>query len=410
MKYTLVQLHPSELAAPPIYPFPHTWAKELAEKTWGVKISDFWKVSKIPIPPSQTLMGIEIEVEGAQSNGKPYPTMPFWATHADGSLRNHGQEWVSYATTPENLSNLTLGVLQLFKKHMKDPSFSWRTSIHIHVNVQDMTEEQILNMVVLYLIFENSLFQYADIKRKHSIFCVPLLECQESLVNLLSAWRKVSKSDSKVNWGHLMQFCEKYSAMGIFRILSYGTLEFRHLPGTWDAEKIVGWICLLAALQKASISLSSDAIYEKILNINTTSFYSQFRQTVFREWDYLLAYPHYQEDLAKGVMRIKEGLFWTPNNKILKKGTAIKQLEKKLKEREAKRAELSKKGDTKFLLSLYEQKPNRKPNEEPKMRSKRLTFTSDFSQFISIATQATTTPSPIEEWNFNPGTDQEPQF
>lgn len=382
------------------------------EKIWGVKIGNFWAESKIPPPTSTNLMGIEIEIEGA-THIKSWPPMHYWTAHPDGSLRNNGVEWVSSPTPAKNLAEITIGLMQMFPKHLADPSFSWRTSIHVHVNVQQMTEEQILNMVILYLIFENALFKYADEKRKHSVFCVPLLECQDTFTQIMSVWRKEVEMGKGVNWQYMKDIWQKYAALGIFRIDSYGTLEFRHLPGTWDVKKIVGWVCLLSALQQASIAMSASKIEEHIMKVNTLSYYTQLRKEVFKAWDYLLDYPEYQSDLTQGITRLKEAYFFVPGNKILKKGTAIKTLEKKLKERELRREQKQKKDLVRFLLNQHDRNAKKiDPSLKPRSRkisydplSQQLVFNVAPTTATSLADEAEfqwqelTPPPPPEEWN-----------
>jgi hypothetical protein len=103
-------------------------------------------------------IGIEIEVEAEQD------IIPFksntWLTHAEGSLRKHGVEYVTngplvITEVPKALKELK-DYLNPYKIDHKSP----RASVHVHSNVLYHTPIQYWTMAVTYWLTENLLFDF----------------------------------------------------------------------------------------------------------------------------------------------------------------------------------------------------------------------------------------------------------
>lgn len=99
----------------------------------------------------QGMVGIEIEVENITQQVIP---LAYWDAKSDGSLRNNGIELVS---VPLQIKQVQLALEHVFDvlNQNNKPDFSNRTSIHIHVNCRDLTQDQLYNFILLYAIFEN---------------------------------------------------------------------------------------------------------------------------------------------------------------------------------------------------------------------------------------------------------------
>lgn len=218
---------------------------------------------------STELIGIEVEVENTQFIGEI--ARP-WNVKEDGSLRNQGRELVSdpisAANAPEALYYL------LVKGLSQECSFNMRTSIHVHINAVDMTDEQIRNMVALYTIFEPALFNFAGRGRWKSVFCVPLNEC-----NQLSHAAIRSLGDGR--W-------EKYTALNLRRLADLGTIEFRHLGGTFDVDHVCQWIDMICALKSYAMRMSTADIRTEIAAMHPYTDYNELCRRVFGEFAQLL--------------------------------------------------------------------------------------------------------------------------
>ena len=263
---------------------------ESFDNVYGAVFPDFVPVHQFPNPNG--LVGIEVEVENSGRVGdEPY----IWTQRADGSLRNNGIEWVSF---PLPTRYIEKALTWLYKRVLTSKAdFSVRTSIHIHLNVRDMTPDQVLSLIIAYMAVEKLMFKFEGTGRYKSIFCVPLEEC--SLLGVL---------DTYVQHNFQGEFWMKYTAFNLCPIMSFGTIEFRHLHGTKDVTKIMNWISLIQRLEMYARSVSSKEILERVTALNTNSMYNHFVRDIFREHFPLIISDNFKADMEHNVMQIKYSL------------------------------------------------------------------------------------------------------
>ena len=221
-----------------------------------------------------TLVGIEIEVENIRSLMELHL---FWQMKNDGSLRNNGKEFVSIPLKPHQIP-YALQYLQTQIEYKNQPKYTSRTSVHIHLNVRDMTKNEIKIMVLLYALFERHFFNFVGTVRETSIFCVPLYRSRQ-LHSLLST-----------NLTTLCTEWHKYNALNCGTILgndnvgNFGTIEFRHLYGTANREIICNWINQILLLKVAAKTITLKNLIEEIKTLNTTSEYAALYKNIFGEY------------------------------------------------------------------------------------------------------------------------------
>lgn len=180
---------------------------------------------------SDRLVGIEIEVENHELLRDPRRV---WIATEDGSLRNNGMEWITRPIP----ANTCQGVLShLLNECLEDDCcFSPRTSVHVHVNCQDIQVEKIPNIIMLYAVLEPLLYRFTGRNRNKNIYCVPLLETA-----LMSNLVDVGLSTIIGKWS-------KYAGLNVLPLSDKGTIEFRHMHGTRDVAKITTWVDMLTKL------------------------------------------------------------------------------------------------------------------------------------------------------------------
>ena len=228
------------------------------------------------------LVGIEIECENITN--QPYMEY-YWSKKADGSLRNSGVEFVSI---PLRASQVEYALDYLKNRVVlagNDPDFSPRTSVHVHLNVRDMSLDQVKTLVLLYALFEKHFFNLVGSRREQSIFCVPLYRSGQ-----LSTLRKLAPYSAK--W-HKYNAINLASIFGDDDVTRLGTIEFRHMYGTFDKQIIIPWINTILKLREASLKYSYTELLDKIKTLNTTSEYIAMYQNVFGEYANL---PAMQKD------------------------------------------------------------------------------------------------------------------
>lgn len=249
---------------------------------------------------NDALLGIEIEIEKCP-NPKNF-LIPGWRTDQDGSLKDRGAEYISVPMKPKEIFKAVPALfftMKMLAKKDEEPQFTWRCGIHVHMNIRDFTVEQLFKLLLLYAIFEKPLFRFATMERERSVFCVPLQETYYSML-LRNLFTKEDLREVSQGW-------EKYCAVNLIRMRDYGTIEFRHMSGTKDSEKILTWMNLLLALGQAAKNLSVDEIIQEIFQLNTTSQYDVFVKKVFpKELIHILWVNEFDTYLSKGVTFAKE--------------------------------------------------------------------------------------------------------
>ena len=232
--------------------------------------------------PSQntypTLFGLEVETENVLLQRSDEKSPAGWDVKSDGSLRN-GVEFVSCVADALEVQHLITSLYLFFGEQLKHkPDFSWRTSIHVHVNCRKLNTDTLANLVLLYSVFEMLLFKFINDQRKTSNFCVPITESWSAsrIREFINAADTIGKPIRilTTDW-------EKYSALNFSRMHDLGTAEFRHMSGTWDIEKLWQWIEVIGALYDASIRLEHSWIVQQIMQLNSLSNYAQFQNQVF---------------------------------------------------------------------------------------------------------------------------------
>lgn len=180
-----------------------------------------------PAPQSNgaQLFGIECECENVvpMSYSADSPVLAAgWSVTEDGSLRGAGVEFLT-PPVPLTVANDMLRTLYRTKDRYEYTT-SVRTSMHVHVNMQDDTFGSLENVLGAYCVLEPLLFELCGTEREENIYCVPFYRAKMPLIqfrrikNNLISWRDVNK----------------YSALNLGAIVKFGTIEFRHAP-LWDS-------------------------------------------------------------------------------------------------------------------------------------------------------------------------------
>lgn len=247
-----------------------------------------YQVNTFPIKQKKYLFGIEIEVENCYNPLRGN----YWTPTSDGSLRNHG---VEYITPPLRLEQIEGALTEFQTLIPSDHSFSGRTSVHIHMNVRDLTISEIINLVTLYLVVERVLFKWVGHNRNNNPFCIPISDTNyyQQLTHILQHPENIRSV-----WN-------KYSALNLVPITEKGTIEFRHLYGTANINTIMTWVNLLACLKDKARKYTLDQILDMIKPLNTSSAYHAFINDIFDEFFIELQYDDIQELMEHNVTQIK---------------------------------------------------------------------------------------------------------
>lgn len=301
--------------------------KQLINDFLGFKLSNLmlpdksYTLSKEGVAAPDLIVGLELEIE----NWRGAPHWDGFNRHEDGSLRNNGVEFVTHPTKTKFLKNL----LQDFfvKNKVTEDNYSERCSTHVHVNCLDYTVPQLAALTLLYQTFERILFNFIGNDRDKNIFCVPW--CQASITTNLA--NLIESGD----WLQATHRWQKYTALNLASLRQRGTVEYRHLEGTCDINRIMTWVNIIAMMHEYARKIPIEDIKKTIMELNTSSAYDVFLKAVFGEYTNFLEINNFKEAMELGVIDAKIMLYKedTPKKEI-DWGAAI-ATSRRLQQREA---------------------------------------------------------------------------
>jgi hypothetical protein len=243
----------------------------------------------------QLLYGVELEIENVPDAGQGWIVGGIRATE-DGSLRNHGVEFI---TAPMSYSNLSHALRMFFNKNRPDETnYSDRTSIHVHTNCQDLTSPQVQSIALLYQVFERLIYAWIGNNREENIYCVPWHQTNLTYTAL----------DNPENLNRFKQW-QKYTGLNLLPLFEYGTIEWRHMHGHGEVEKILLWCQLIGKIYSYILERDLEGIKQELILLNTSSLYEEVLLRVFQEYSTeFLRLSNYRELLEEGVLDMKYAL------------------------------------------------------------------------------------------------------
>ena len=205
------------------------------------------------------VMGVEYEIEGLNLPRN----VPSFSVHNEGSLRAiDGHLAREYVTTiPCSLAR-TIEQLQTLNNTLESkegcvPFFSNRTSVHVHLNVSDLTIEEWFTLLFIWTVYEDSFIAYCGEERKGNLFCLSSSDAEAMLFYL-----EEFALDQDIN---LFGDNVRYAACNLAATPKYGSLEFRCMRGTTDTKVLIPWFTMI------------ESLYHLAKNIGTPeNFISQF--------------------------------------------------------------------------------------------------------------------------------------
>ena len=243
-------------------------------------------------------VGIELEFEGRRLPASGFED--YWSKQADGSLRGESAEYVLRKPIPRDEVKKALDVLdKTFKDNATLIHDTFRAGTHIHINVQELTMPQVLNMLTIYFMFESLLIKLCREDRVGNHFC---LRGRDAAAMFDLLYKAVAK-------GHVQEFTNdmyRYAAVNITALPKFGSLEFRALESSTNWAKLEAWIALHLALKDAAKKFQDPAT---ILGTASVQGFKSFAESVFGEHWPLLVKLYDEQEVAEGVWAIQPVVF-----------------------------------------------------------------------------------------------------
>jgi hypothetical protein len=205
-------------------------------------------------------------------------------------------EWITHPIAarwaPHALNDLLGNCLS------KDCCFSPRTSIHVHLNVQEFDSAQVIDATLLYAAFEPLFYKYTGRGRIKNIYCVPLVDT--SLLTGMNAG----------NLGNILETWSKYTGLNLLPIRDLGTIETRHMHGTFDHRKVVIWIRMWIKLLEYVKRVGTAVVRKTLLDMHQYTDYQQLLTDIFGDDAINLKYESYR-DISRSVNVVKRAFLST---------------------------------------------------------------------------------------------------
>lgn len=243
----------------------------------------------LAIPKQSGDFGVEIEVEG---RNLPNIDDMYWKSVADHSLRG-GMEYVF--KKPVALKAVPALIKRLndqFKAVGADPEFTFRTSVHVHMNAQSLTYEQLLNTIYIYLLLEEPLMNFCGEERKANRFCLRIRDAEQAMDVFTNLFRGADELTLKKIPNNKM----RYAAINIEALIKYGSLEFRAMQGNMDGERITKWCTALDKIKKFACKYNNPS---EIYNFYIENEAQNFINAVLEE----LSPEFMDRDAIKGIQQ-----------------------------------------------------------------------------------------------------------
>jgi hypothetical protein len=206
--------------------------------------------------PIHCLVGVEHELEGA--SGRHYDaSFDDWKAVSDGSLRGGGIEYVlKEPLAGEELVN-SLKILDEYVGKQTNIHKNDRTSTHVHIDARDMTVDQLILFIVLYMVYEQAIFSLCDASRIENNFCIPVRKNGGVIRRLKSL---VNNKDNASILHDLADNHYRYASMNLASLQRFGSIEFRMRETLTSAEPLLEWINIFLSMKKFAVAQSGDGI------------------------------------------------------------------------------------------------------------------------------------------------------
>ena len=258
--------------------------------------------------PTPGVFGVEIEVEGERLCA---PTRG-WRCTQDGSLRGrYPDQACEYVfEKPETLSTSVCMIHQLaseMKNTGSNLNFSFRTSTHVHVNVQHLTYPQFLTFLYTSVLLENVLMNFCGEERVNNRFCLRVQDAEFYVEHL----KKIFSSTDEAF--RIVEDVLRYSAINIGSVPKYGSVEFRGMRGTLDKDVLIPWLKTLYAIREFAVNQNSP---HNVHDLFVKSSPEQFvREIVGDELFNIINYPGLKNDVRKSFsLSIELAYAFKPEN------------------------------------------------------------------------------------------------
>lgn len=217
-------------------------------------------------------IGLEIEVEGSLKAIADVHAQPkYWTSKQEGSLRG-GVEYVLYSPVP--MRRLPDALDEIGKVFEKCPKIvrSIRCSTHMHVNVSDLTIQQIYNVIGYYYLIEDILVNTQGPIRKGNLFCLRMSDAEFLAEALIDSAQMINDPSRGFCLTRFDAHNFKYGALNLAAPTKFGSLEFRFLRPMTDKADLGFWSGVFYTLVHEAKNISLEESLRKAEELTPQGF------------------------------------------------------------------------------------------------------------------------------------------
>ena len=245
-----------------------------------------------PVIKSPTYTGVEVELSYLEcTDGAAIGQ--YWSITSDGSIRGDAPGELVFRG-PLRPDQAEEALTRLDKHVLSTSRINSTCSIHVHVDVCDLSLEELDRVLFTYAVVERTLYNYCGEGRENNNFCVPLYKSLPSLRAYLNLSRGVPDVPAQL----------RYCGLNLASVRKFGSLEFRMHPATRDIKRIAEWINLCCKVKENGRNIITDVAwwYEQALfepEVVVERIFGEFGKA-------LVGQPTLYKDLLAGVVVGKE--------------------------------------------------------------------------------------------------------
>lgn len=199
------------------------------------------------------LVGIEIEYERFSGVHATFiDEQRWWRAHEDGSLRDGGME-INFS---QALGGKDAEDAIMLLNHMpRGLSLSERTSTHVHIDVRDLSAQELWNVIAVSMVMDPYLFAAFAPEREDNTFCLPTIAAPGAV---LPGNIKDKVTDSVLH--NFVDRWAKYSSVNAGAAHEFGSIEYRHAYATTSPEYLFRLVNTLLSIKINGKELDSKAL------------------------------------------------------------------------------------------------------------------------------------------------------
>jgi hypothetical protein len=219
----------------------------------------------------------------------------YWTVKYDGSLHDNGCEYLfSRPLFGVDAVEAFINLCEYAERNKFKTSI--RTGLHVHVDVRDMTRQQLAVHNVLYALFERAVYRLAGNNREENVFCLPWYKADAMSGHV----NNINSEHNDIRQASEALGDEKYGGLNLDCLARFGSVEWRHALATTDAKWVLMWVNVCLAFKRAAQKLNATPL-EIIHNLSGVGP-ENLARIVFEDMYDVIWYPELQNDVwATGV-------------------------------------------------------------------------------------------------------------